>query len=176
MVRHLLATRFAFRSHVERRQTDVYDLVLARRDRTLGPKARRATVDCMPFHLDTRSRAQSPRDPSGREQCPVSDMTVADGEMLTQRFYGMTAPHFASQLSSRVGRLVIDKTGLSGLYNFDVTWRRDDPEASSDFAPLSDQRAVFIAALSQQLGLRLEPARSMVESLVVDSIERPTPN
>ena len=103
-------------------------------------------------------------------------MTVVDGEMLTQRFSGMTAPHFASLLSSRVGRVVIDETGLTGLYAFDVTWRRDDPEASPDVAQLSDQRAVFIAALSQQLGLRLEPAQSMVESLVVDRIERPTPN
>jgi len=77
MVRHLLATRFAFRSHVERRQIDVYDLVLARRDRTLGPKARRASGRFYLVNVNVKVwREPSTNSSSSPRQLPVQFFCV----------------------------------------------------------------------------------------------------
>ena len=176
MVRQLLRERFAFKAHTERRETDAYHLVLSRSNRTLGPGARRAEVDCMPFHTDTQSRTKMPRDASGKELCPEASMTGTDGEMSIVQWKGMTATHLASRLEERVGRTVIDRTGLEGIYDFDIRWPSEPPDPTPGVAQVSGGSQAFMAALTQQLGLKLEPARAMVDVLVVDAIERPTPN
>ena len=60
-----------------------------------------------------------------------------------------------------IGRLVLDKTGLKGVYVFYFEWEDDQ-----DFLP----------ALQQQLGLKLEPQRGPVDNLVIDHIEKPEAN
>ena len=176
MVRQLLRDRFAFKAHTELRETDAYHLVLSRSNRTLGPRARRAEVDCMPFHTDTQSRTKMPRDASGKELCPAASMTGTDGEMSIVQWKGMTATHLASLLEQRVGRAVIDRTGLEGIYDFDIRWPSENADPTPGVAQVSGGSQAFMAALTQQLGLRLEPAKAMVDVLIVDAIERPTPN
>jgi uncharacterized protein (TIGR03435 family) len=76
----------------------------------------------------------------------------------------------AMSLSGVVGRVIIDKTGLTGQYDFDLAWaRRDDPD-SGESGP-----SVF-TALQEQLGLRLEPAKAPLDVVVIDHIERPSEN
>jgi uncharacterized protein (TIGR03435 family) len=67
-----------------------------------------------------------------------------------------------------VDRPVVDRTGLTGLYNISLQWD-DAPAADSD-------RGSIFTALREQLGLRLEPRKEPVEVIVVDSIERPSAN
>ena len=65
------------------------------------------------------------------------------------------------------GRTVVDKTGLEGSFDCDMTWSQvgsDGPGPS------------FFTAVQDQLGLKLEPAKGMVEVLVVDGVERPSGN
>jgi uncharacterized protein (TIGR03435 family) len=69
-----------------------------------------------------------------------------------------------------IDRIVIDKTSLTGDYDVDLKWTRDDEPAQSDAAP-----AIF-TAIEEQLGLKLEPARGPVDVIVVDHIDRPTEN
>ena len=123
IVRHLLTERFGLRTHTGARDADVYHLVLSRRDGALGPKARRATLDCMPFHRGVRSRGQVPRDASGRELCPPVDVAMPNNQMLNQQWNGMTLGFLASTLEARVGRVVIDRTGLEGLYGTSLFMR-----------------------------------------------------
>jgi uncharacterized protein (TIGR03435 family) len=69
-------------------------------------------------------------------------------------------------LPGAVGRLVIDKTGITGEYDIDLTWARDsDSEGPSIFT-----------ALEEQLGLKLETAKAMADVVVIDHIERPSEN
>ena len=175
MVRQLLAGRFALSAHTGARETDVYHLVLARRDRALGPKARRATVDCMPFHRGVRSRGQVPRDTAGRDLCPPADIAMPNNQMLNQQWNGMTLGFLASMLEARVGRVVIDRTGLEGLYDFDLTWPDEDRELTAGVPQVGGSQTL-LPAIEQQLGLRLDRARAMVDVLIVDAMQRPTPD
>ena len=71
-------------------------------------------------------------------------------------------------------RIVIDRTSLSGLFAFDVKFLQ--PKLPGLRQSDSPDLAAFPTALQEQLGLKLEPTRAPVEVLVIDSVERPTPN
>jgi uncharacterized protein (TIGR03435 family) len=91
--------------------------------------------------------------------------------------YGASMASFASIISS-VGRPVQDKTGLTGKY--DITMKLPAPSASApgeqqDGPTASDPGFGVDSALSD-LGLKLEPGKGQVETLVIDHIERPSPN
>ena len=71
-------------------------------------------------------------------------------------------------LSGIAGRMVVDKTGLKGKYDIELTWSQDNqPEAS---AP-----SIF-TALEEELGLKLQPGKAMVNVYVIDHIQRPSEN
>ena len=70
-------------------------------------------------------------------------------------------------LASASGRIVVDRTGLKGPFVIDLEWSQDQT--------LSDLPSIF-TAVQEQLGLKLEPARAPVDVLVIDSVERPTPD
>jgi uncharacterized protein (TIGR03435 family) len=78
---------------------------------------------------------------------------------------------FADILSRQVQRTVIDKTGLAGSYDLTLQFSREDNrDADVDSAP-----SIF-TALPEQLGLKLQPAKGPVETLVVDHVEMPSEN
>jgi len=81
---------------------------------------------------------------------------------------GVSMGALASYVGNRLGRIVVDKTGLSDSYDFTLEWAPD--EAQDSPAPS------LVTALREQLGLRLESQRSPVEVLVIDSIDRPSEN
>jgi uncharacterized protein (TIGR03435 family) len=83
-----------------------------------------------------------------------------------------------------VGRLVVDRTGLAGGFDMDMEWapmtqfrqpRNLDPPP--DFADRAvNNLPILSVALREQLGLALEPDRGPVRSIVIEHVERPTPN
>jgi uncharacterized protein (TIGR03435 family) len=74
-----------------------------------------------------------------------------------------------------VDRTVIDRTGLVGEFDFTIEWAI--PLATLDPEPAADATGPSLGtALREQLGLKLESTRGPVEILVIDHIERPTPN
>lgn len=76
----------------------------------------------------------------------------------------------ADILSGKVGRLVVDKTGLTGLYDMTLKWTPDGQPESADSGP-----SIF-TALEEQLGLKLVPAKAPVDTVVVDHVEKPSAN
>jgi uncharacterized protein (TIGR03435 family) len=85
-------------------------------------------------------------------------------------FKNETMPDFAWRLSTLVilgGRVVVDKTGLDGRYDFDLKFAPDSPNA--------DGPSIF-TAIREQLGLRLEARKIPLEVLSVERAERPTDN
>jgi uncharacterized protein (TIGR03435 family) len=153
MVQHMLAERFALRTHREKREMPVYILRLARDDGRLGAKLTRTTEDCT----------------SG---CPAQ--TIArpgpGGLTVIHKASGIDSGELASWLAPYVGRTVINRTGLSGDFDVDLTF---DPIGLT--AQPSDAPPIF-AALPEQLGLRLESGREPVDVLVIDSAKMPTPD
>jgi uncharacterized protein (TIGR03435 family) len=98
---------------------------------------------------------------------------MPNNEMLSQRWNGMTLAFLASMLEQRVGRVVVDRTGLDGLYDFDLTWPAEDREAAAGVPQVGGPQTV-LAAIEQQLGLRLDPAKGTLDVLIVDEFKRPT--
>jgi uncharacterized protein (TIGR03435 family) len=71
---------------------------------------------------------------------------------------------------------VIDKTGLTGTYDFTLNAVPEPPLTAGDSTPpVTDGPSVF-SAVQEQLGLKLVPTKVPVETIVADHIERPTPN
>jgi uncharacterized protein (TIGR03435 family) len=79
----------------------------------------------------------------------------------------------ARSISGVVGRVVVDKTGLRGVWNVELEFAPDLTPNATSGAPLTDAPSLF-AAVQEQLGLRLQPARGAVEVLVIDHIDAPT--
>jgi uncharacterized protein (TIGR03435 family) len=87
---------------------------------------------------------------------------------------------FASMMQRAVlDRPVVDKTGLSGRYDFELDWTPDDTQFGGQGPPAAAEIPVkpdLFAAMQQQLGLRLEAAKGPAEVLVVDKVVRPSEN
>jgi uncharacterized protein (TIGR03435 family) len=168
MVRALLADRFKLKMHTEPREQSVFGLILARRDGRLGEHLKAVTPDCS---APTAPRT-TPIDLSAPNQCGV--LMGGPGRM---NFRGVTMEVIAAQLSSRVGRSVVDRTGLEGRYDLDVEFspqplRADSADPASADRPASDGPSIY-TAIQEQLGLKLDSQKSSVDVTVIDSIEKP---
>jgi uncharacterized protein (TIGR03435 family) len=165
LLRSLLKERFGFRSRPEQRDLPVYDLMLARSDRRLGPKISQASVDCGA----RTTGAPPPKGPSGEELCGI---TQGPGRIIVR---GYSLARFSQSLIGQVQRMVVDKTGLPGPWNLEVLYTPDQPVAlNGAIVPPNPDAPSLFTALQEQLGLKLEASRGSVDVLVVDRLERPT--
>jgi uncharacterized protein (TIGR03435 family) len=99
----------------------------------------------------------------------------------TMRGENVPVTTLANFLTQRLGRPVVDRTGLTGVYDFSLTWSPDPteflPNGASVGGSAADQSYPSLTtALQEQLGLRLESRRLPIETFVIDSIDMPTPN
>ena len=158
MVRALLEERFSLRLHHETRELPVLIMVQAHG----GPKL-------------TASTMTEPDDPFG-----------PDGPPGNWKAKGVSMDELASGLSALSdadvdGRIVIDKTGLKGRFDFTLKWTPDTPmdaaPAATDNGLKQDPSAPpLLKALEEQLGLKLEASKQPVDVLVIDSADLPTAN
>lgn len=168
MLQTLLDERFSLRVHRETREMPVYELVKARADGQLGPRIRPSTAGCVPKTGE-------------RSACTL---LIQEG-----RFRGIgTNWGNGEVLSLNIGvwdRPIIDKTGLNGAFDIDLEWTPDPAQARSTdgaaraaaaVAATPGERVSIFTALQEQLGLKLQPARASLEVLVIDRLERPTPD
>ncbi len=121
MMRTLLAERFGLVFHNETREMPISELVLARPDGKLGPKLEKSTTDCQALFAARRGGGPPPAPPAFGEkmQCGfrVGPGTIAGGASQISQL--------ANFLSQNMGRTVVDKTGLAGNYDFEVTYTPD---------------------------------------------------
>jgi hypothetical protein len=89
---------------------------------------------------------------------------------------GLKLDSLVALISQTLGRTVIDKTGLAGLYDLTLTWTSDPTVDSPASADDSSSSPTIFTALEEQLGLKLESAKGPVQVLVIDHIEKPTEN
>jgi uncharacterized protein (TIGR03435 family) len=168
MLRGLLAERFNFKGHYETPERAVYNLVRARSDGKLPDAFRRIDVDCearRAANVRGEKLQEAPRPANGVPLCGIQ-MIASDA--MTIRAGGRTMAEFAQTLDDSAGRVVFDRTGLEGYYEFEVRFSTN-PQANTDM-PL------LFTALEEQLGLRLESARAPVRMFVIDHIDRPSEN
>ena len=175
MLRALLAERFALRTHPESRELPVYRLALARKDGTLGPQMKKADVDCEALFAAVKAGGKMPPPgPNGSLPCGLS---VRPGQgIITGNAVAME--QLARNLTGGVGRIVVDKTGLTGYYDLNVTFTPEPGQPQAPGAPAAQpadpSAPSLFTALQEQLGLKLEPGREPIEVVVIDRVERPT--
>ena len=151
MLQRLLLDRFELRARHEQRPMSVYELKRARPDGTLGPKLTPPAKDCQ-----------------GR-YCMFQTGWFIKG-------FNRTMAQLTPLLDDVMKAPVVDRTGLAGTYDFDVTWGEASDSARDPSDQTPEERAALLTALREQLGLALEPARAPYDVLVIDSISRPAPN
>jgi uncharacterized protein (TIGR03435 family) len=181
MIRAMLADRFKLVVHMESRELPIYALVKARRDGKLGPKLGPAAEDCAAIAA-ARGRGGAPAPggpapgpgPGGRPACGM----MAGPANLAAGGASMTL--LATLLSGRVQRIVVDRTGLTGNFDIDLTWTPDQisqgPGGASPpgVPPLDPNGPSIFTAVQEQLGLKLESSKGPVDVVVIDSVDHPT--
>lgn len=151
-IRVLLADRLGLKTHLETRNSAIYDLVLAKG----GLKIQAV-----------------PRPPAGEAPTvPPPANVQAHGSQHGLEFVGTNASMRAicGALSSQVEAPVVDKTGLLGTYNYTLQFGREWSANDPDSWP-----SIF-TAVQEQMGLKLEAEHEPVPNLVVDHINKPTEN
>ena len=154
MLRSLLADRFKLTFHREQKEFSIYELEVAKGGPRLKPST--APPDDPPQLIST----VYPQ----RMVLPARNVTMSDLTSLMQR--------------AMLDRPVVDKTGLSGRYDFDLEWAPDETQFGGEVptAPTDAPSPPLFSAIQQQLGLKLEATRGPIEALVVDTAERPSAN
>ncbi len=154
MLRSLLADRFKLTFHREQKKFSIYVLSVAKN----GPKLKKSMAAA-----DDPAALISTVYPQ-RILLPARNASMGEFASLMQR--------------AILDRPVVNKTGLSGKYDFDLEWAPDESQFGGDVPAASDDAPSppFFTAIQQQLGLRLEATKGPVEALVVDTVERPSPN
>jgi uncharacterized protein (TIGR03435 family) len=154
MLRGLLADRFKLTFHREAREYSIYELEEAKGGSKLKPTA------------------AAPGDP------PALISTVYPDHLLLPA-RNATMAEFTSLLQRAVlDRPAVDKTGLTGHYDFDLSWAADETQFGGEIraASAEAQAPPFFTAIEQQLGLKLEATHGPVDALIVDGVERPSAN
>ena len=157
MIRELLNDRFKLVVHRETREGPAYALMMIRAG-ARGPRLRPPANDCYKMVPKPPSCAGIRREPG---RFVVTSSTMAN---------------LATSLSISLQRLVIDRTGLSERFDFILEWKpvdsAGDPAATlaAEFAPS------LLAALDEQLGLKMVAQRAPIDYIVIDSAEAPSDN
>jgi len=168
-LRTLLADRFKLKVHRETRELDAYALVVARPG-SIGPALTRSTQECSAEAV--RSRAAGP--PAAGGPAVLCGALLRAGRLQVG---GLPLTGVLPVFSAQSGRNVVDRTGLNGVWDFELTFASAPGGPGAGAAPPPDDSAPsFFTAVQEQLGLRLEPTRAPIEMLVIDSVEHPTPD
>jgi uncharacterized protein (TIGR03435 family) len=170
MLKALLAERFGLVTRNETRELPVYVLVLARKDGALGPQMRKSDLDCAALFAAVTAGGKMPeRLPNGNLPCGIS-VRAAQGLVVASP---ASMEQLTRNLVGGVGRIVVDKTGLQGYYDFTLNFAPESvPGAPA--APAADVTAPSLfTAMQEQLGLKLEPGREPIQVLVIDRAARP---
>ena len=153
MVQTLLEDRFRLKFHRETKELPVFALVIAKN----GPKL----------------KPTKPEDDATR---PSKGFQGGRGELtgLSANMGGL-----ASRLSTLLGTIVIDRTGLTGKYDFKLQWTPDTmPPMRTADEPVDEHPPgpSLLSAIQEQLGLRLGTQKGPVTIISIDSVEKPSAN
>jgi uncharacterized protein (TIGR03435 family) len=169
MLQSLLADRFKLTLHLANKDLQQYSLVVAEN----GPKLQQSKPeDTYPNEI---------KGPDGHGHPGLMQMDIGMGRLRAQ---GLSTSALASLLSRQLGSTVLDKTGLTGSYDFTLQWKPDANEIAvangmqgTDNPPPPEASGPSIfSAVQEQLGLELKSQTGPVGILVIDHVEMPSEN
>jgi bla regulator protein BlaR1 len=158
MLQALITDRFHLDVHHETKEMTIYALVVGKNGSKLTPHA-------------------------GEPPQPTDRLRVRPGSLSAKQI-GVAA--LARQLTLQVGRQVIDKTGLTGTYDFTLEWMPESGQGGPESiglppdaripSPAESNGPSIFTAVQEQLGLRLEAQKGPVDIIVIDRAEKPAEN
>jgi len=176
-LRSLLADRFKLKLHKETRDMDVYALVVVKPG-VLGPALKQSATDCV-----AQANARRGGPPPGLPPSPPGPNDPFPCGLMGMpgmiRMGGMPIGQFTQMLTGQSGRIVFDRTGLTGNWDFMLRFAVEQrggqpPPPGVNLPPVDPDAPSLFTALQEQLGLKLESTKSPVEVTVIDSVEHPT--
>ena len=193
LLTNLLKDRFQLATHLETREQPVFHLVMARSDGRLGPNIKPTSPECQATITEKAAAAKAsvgrggappviPTLPGPDDPVPCGFFRIPVGRVAAS---GFAIAQLTPTLADLTGRPVIDKTGVTGLYDFTLKYAPELVRVAGPFGLLSPRRPVapdtpadpdtpdLFTAVQEQLGLKLESARGLVEMVVIDNIEKP---
>jgi len=174
-MRTLLTERFKLKIHTEMRELEAYALVMVKRG-TPGPQLKPSDTDCKAL-LEKAQRGQAPP-PQGPPDFSTPFPCSIVGRFGQVMADGFPIAQIATIFQGQTGRPVVDRTGLTGNWQFVMTFSQERPlgtPAPGDNIPAPDPNAPsFFTALQEQLGLKLESTKAPFDVTVIDSVEHPT--
>jgi uncharacterized protein (TIGR03435 family) len=181
MFQNLLKERLGLVAHIEAREMSRYELVVAKDGpRMSAAKTPNTTAQTRQLTEEDIDVAKLPRDKDGWPILPtgVEGIFAATNLPYYRTMYrGQPPSILIGRLETSLERPVVDKTGLSGLYDFDVTLERSEqgnaPGPQSSLDRRSEMTARLIAAI-ERLGLKLVSGKGPVEVVVVDRVNSVT--
>jgi uncharacterized protein (TIGR03435 family) len=179
MVQSLIEDRFHLISHREVKELSTYDLIISKG----GPKIQKAK-DQAPSIPGQPTKEPSPTRKSGNSPpSPPRGALNMFNSPSGSTLQGAAIPlsYLANGLAISLRRAVVDRTNLTGLYDFKLQWAQDpmmlgitaSGGANRSSAPSGPS---IFTAVQEQLGLKLESSKGPVEVLVIDSLSKPTEN
>ena len=166
MLRNLLIERFKLSAHMETREYSGYQLVVGKG----GPKLAVSPGEDKPDADPDKPAApfQWKNDKDGFPELPPGrhySMAISSGR-ARWRFADISMQGFASMLEDRQGYPIVDATGLTGKYDFEIFWAYPGSDGSIESGPS------LSAAVQEQLGLKLESKRIPLDTVVIDHLEK----
>jgi uncharacterized protein (TIGR03435 family) len=205
MVQSMLEDRFQLKAHMETRELPIYNLLVAKG----GPKVKPSEDQTPPFVAagpprpcdSTATTPPPPPPPGGGRGFPFdpgsppprgSIMMMSSQTGMTLQATAMPVANLVGLLQQQLGRTVVDKTDLEGLFDFKLTFSPEGlaspfgrgallpppggaPAGPSPVPAATDPVPSIFTAI-QELGLRLESSKGPVEVLVIESVQKPTEN
>jgi uncharacterized protein (TIGR03435 family) len=194
LLKTLLADRFKLKVHTETRDVPIYALVMSRSDARPGPKLKASADNCPDFKVQQQQQLEAiakggigalaaMAKPGETRPCAFNPMQSTPGS-IGMKASGQTMTTLALLLTQLSGRPVVDKTGLAGLYDFELTidlqtLMRLYADLGIAVPPLPaglPEGPSLMTVLQDDLGLKLDSQRGPGEVLVIDSAEPPTPD
>jgi uncharacterized protein (TIGR03435 family) len=172
MLKALLQDRFKIVAHVESREMPVYALVVDRADKRLGPSIHVSTSDCV-----------GPGGTAPPESVVFNKLCAVRGRPGSYTGEGASVAQLARALGGfpAVGRPVVDRTALDGVFDWTLQWTPSFNTASAGDAaavanPDASASVSLFTALREQLGVKLDALRLPIDVLVIDRAELPAPD
>lgn len=186
MIQNLLVERFGLIVHRETRDLPVYELIVAKGGSKLRESVKPVEGAAVPVARCAPGKNGLPELPPGA----VAVCVLPAGPNTRLAFRAQSLAELLHMMETQIGRKVIDKTGLAGKYDFDLTWsmrqgvvglgRSADADASAPQTGVldaEDSGPTLLAAIQSQLGLEFESKKGPAEVLVVDHVNKtPTEN